>query len=264
VSAAPGRAPVANAGQVERGLASLVEAYRRVARGAERGAIEERDHVTSVATGMPVAAFNPTFVVEAPRDPTLALDRGRDFYARSGVAGEVNAWGDTVHTIADAARDAGFVAGHGIPCLLLAPLVEPPAPVAGLQVRKVHDATALLRFNDVCAEVFGLGRQVLTVLDDPRLLELRGFAFHLGLVDDAPVATAMSCCIDGVALVFNIATLTSHRRRGIGEAMTWRTVRDGLEEGCDIVFLQSSTAGRSLYERMGFRHTIDVQTWTLP
>jgi hypothetical protein len=37
-----------------------------VARVSERGWIEERDHVISVAIGMPVAAFNSTFIVGSP------------------------------------------------------------------------------------------------------------------------------------------------------------------------------------------------------
>jgi len=39
------------------------------------------DHVVSVATGMPVAAFNPSIAVAPPRDPAAALERVRTFYA---------------------------------------------------------------------------------------------------------------------------------------------------------------------------------------
>ena len=255
---------VADAQLVERGLASLMEAFRRVARLSERGAIEEHDNVISIATGMPVPAFNPTFVVRPPRDPARALQRVRDFYTRYGLAGEVNASGDTAHAVAEAAPAAGLVAGHRVPCLLLAPLLATLPTVPGLQVQRVDDAAALLRFNDVCAEVFGLERQVIAVFDDPRVLEMPGSALHLGLVDGTPIATAWSYCVDDVVLLFNIATLDSHRRRGIGEAMTWRALHDGFSQGCDLAFLQSTSVGRPLYERMGFGHAVDLQTWSLP
>jgi ribosomal protein S18 acetylase RimI-like enzyme len=144
--ARPDRSPLRRADpdtrQVARSLASFIEAFRRVARTSDRGWIEERDHVVSVATGMPVAAFNPTFVVAA-------------------------------------------------------------------------------------------------------------------------VGTAMTCCIDGVALIFNVATRPNHRRRGIGEAMTWWAVNHGIEAGCDLAFLQASPDGLPLYERMGFRHVMEMATWSL-
>ena len=90
--------------QVARSLASLVEAFRRVARLSDRGWIEERDHVVSVATGMPLGAFNPTFVLAPPRDPEAAVARIRAFYARAGLADEISASGDAADAIADAAR----------------------------------------------------------------------------------------------------------------------------------------------------------------
>ena len=256
-------ARVVDAQPIVRGLASLIEAFRRVARFSERGAIEEHDHVIAIATGIPVPAFNPTFVVRPPRDPDGAFQRVRDFYTRCGITGEVTAWGDTAQAIADAAASATFVAGHRIPCLLQASLSTTVPTAPDLAIRRVDDAAALLRFNDVCAEVFGLEREVIALFDDPLLLDLPGSTLHVGLVDGAPVATAWSYCIDAVVLLFNVATLASHRRRGIGEAMTWRAIQDGLELGCDLAFLQTSPAGRPLYERMGFRPVVDMQTWSL-
>ncbi len=258
------RATAADARPADRGLASLIEAFRRVARLSEGGAIEEHDNVISIANGMPVPAFNPTIVVRPPRDPAGAMQRVRDFYTRRGLAGEVWAWDDAADAIADTATGAGLVAGHPIPCLLLAPLASKVAMAPDLKVRRVDDAATLLRFNDVCAEVFGLEREVIAALDEPWLLELPGSALHLGFVDGAPVATAWSYAIDGVALVFNVATLDGHRRRGIGEAMTWHALQGGREHGCDVAFLQSSAVGRRLYERMGFGHVVDMQTWSLP
>jgi GNAT superfamily N-acetyltransferase len=246
-----------------RSLAILAEAFRRVARTSASGWVEERDHVVSVATGMPVAAFNPTFVLAPPRDPEAALARVRAFYARAGVAGEISASGGAAAAIADAARSAGFVAGHRVPCMVLAPLVATTPATPGLEVRRVEDAAALRTFNDVCAEAFGLDRPILAVLDDPRLLDVPGFGFHLGLVEGRAVGTAMTCCIDGVALIFNVATHPSHRRRGIGEAMTWSAVDHGIEAGCDLAFLQATPDGRPLYERMGFEHVTEMATWSL-
>ena len=66
-----------------------------------------------------------------------------------------------------------------------------------------------------------------------------------------------------MALIFNVATRPSHRRRGIGEAMTWCAVNHGIDAGCDLAFLQASPDGLPLYERMGFRHATEMATWSL-
>jgi ribosomal protein S18 acetylase RimI-like enzyme len=147
--------------------------------------------------------------------------------------------------------------------MLLAPLVATTPAASDLEIRRVEDAADLTRFNDVCAQVFELDRSALAVLDDPRMLDLPGFAFHLGFLDGLAVGTVMTCCIDGVALVFNVATLPGHRRRGIGEAMTWTAVNHGVEAGCDRAFLQATPDGLPLYERMGFRRAVEMRTWSL-
>jgi GNAT superfamily N-acetyltransferase len=256
-------AAVREARQTERSVECLIEAMRLFARGSERGFIEEHDHVISISTGVPGGAFNPTFVVQRPRDVAGAFERVRDFYERRGLRGEINALGDTARAITDSARAAGLVQGRSVPCHILPLLDVTPPAAAPRQLQRVTDAAALAQYNHLLAHVFGIDAQALAAIAGPWLLEVPGFACHLGHADGLPVATAMSCCVDGVALVFNIATLPSHRRRGIGEAMTWRAVQDGLEEGCDIAFLQASTSGRPLYERMGFRHVVDMETWSL-
>jgi len=65
----------------------------------------------------------------------------------------------------------------------------------------------------------------------------------------------------GVAGVYNVATLESHRRRGIGEAMTWRSVSRGRETGCVVATLQASELGKPVYERMGFRVVAPYKTF---
>jgi predicted acetyltransferase len=71
--------------------------------------------------------------------------------------------------------------------------------------------------------------------------------------------------VDGaVAGVYNVAALPSHRRRGIGEAMTWRSVARGREAGCTVAVLEASEMGRPVYERMGFRVVAPYRTFRRP
>ena len=65
---------------------------------------------------------------------------------------------------------------------------------------------------------------------------------------------------DGVG-IFNIATPPGSRRRGYGAAMTARVIADGLSDGGRWAWLQSSPAGYSIYERLGFRTLESWQSW---
>jgi predicted GNAT family acetyltransferase len=76
-----------------------------------------------------------------------------------------------------------------------------------------------------------------------------------------PVATAMRFSSHRIAGVFNVSTIPEYRRRGIGEAMTWRAAVDGLAEGCIASALQASEMGLPIYQRMGYRQVLTYQVW---
>jgi ribosomal protein S18 acetylase RimI-like enzyme len=77
--------------------------------------------------------------------------------------------------------------------------------------------------------------------------------FYIGYVDGQPVASSALIATDGTAGVWSVGCVPSHRRRGLGEAMTWHAARRGAAMGCDIANLQASEMGKPIYERMGFR-----------
>jgi predicted acetyltransferase len=56
-----------------------------------------------------------------------------------------------------------------------------------------------------------------------------------------------------VAGIYFVSTLAEFRRRGFGEAMTWRAIADARTTGCTLSYLQASRMGRHIYEGMGFR-----------
>nr|WP_269326760.1 GNAT family N-acetyltransferase [Kineosporia mesophila] len=90
------------------------------------------------------------------------------------------------------------------------------------------------------------------------VLGLPGFRGYLARTADGAVGTALSTVKDGALCVFNVAVRPSARGRGIGRALTEAALAQDFTVAC----LQSSTAGRPLYESMGFRaaerwHTLE-------
>jgi len=96
------------------------------------------------------------------------------------------------------------------------------------------------------------------LLDEPDMVH------YVGFVDGAPVATAMRFSSQRVATVANVSTIPAYRRRGIGEAMTWRAALDGRAAGCVASYLQASEMGFPIYQRMGYRHVLTHRGWLSP
>ncbi len=95
-----------------------------------------------------------------------------------------------------------------------------------------------------------------------RILEVPGLfgagdpsAFHVLVARLAGenAATAMAYDRDGDCGVFNVTTIESARRRGLGTALTARHLADAVERGCTTASLQSTPMAERVYAAVGFR-----------
>jgi predicted GNAT family acetyltransferase len=76
---------------------------------------------------------------------------------------------------------------------------------------------------------------------------------YLGWWDGEPVATSALALGAGLATIECVGTIEALRGRGIGTAMTVAPLLEARRHGFRIAALLSSTMGRGLYERLGFR-----------
>ncbi len=89
---------------------------------------------------------------------------------------------------------------------------------------------------------------------------LAGCAVVTAYDADRPVATARVICVDGVAAVYGVGTVASHRRRGLGRALTLAVLHEGLRRGCDLACLNPSQQGYGVYASLGFA---DAPPWRI-
>src|SRR5207244_5011426 len=76
-----------------------------------------------------------------------------------------------------------------------------------------------------------------------------GLRFWVGAADDRPVASAAAYVASGVVGVNFVATLPHERRRGYGEAVTWRATMAAPELPAVLL---ARDAGRPVYARLGY------------
>jgi GNAT superfamily N-acetyltransferase len=152
------------------------------------------------------------------------------------------------------------------------------APPDGLEIVPVVDAGTLQEFLTVveadCLEWSGgvatpIQRRTLDAFarEIPRRLPSEPVPLRwLGRVDGQPVATSRVSVSAGVAGLYAILTLPSHRGQGIGRAMTLAALRAAAGLGYGIGVLQSSDLGYGVYRRLGFRDlfTYDIFLQVMP
>ncbi|HZZ90728.1 MAG TPA: GNAT family N-acetyltransferase [Caulobacteraceae bacterium] len=87
----------------------------------------------------------------------------------------------------------------------------------------------------------------------------------LGMAGGEAVATAeVTLGADGVAGLYNVATVAERRRLGFGAAMTAAAISTAKACGMRRLELQSSDDGLRVYERAGFRRFGDWTEFQLP
>ena len=137
----------------------------------------------------------------------------------------------------------------------LATLPENIALPEDLQIRRVGNEAELEVYCQVLAGVFEMPDFAAEAFYD-FFLSLgfdSPFINYIGLMDDEIVATSSVFWGGGVAGVYNVATLESARRRGIGAAMTGFPLLEARAAGFRIGTLESSESGYPVYRRLGFQ-----------
>lgn len=236
------------------------ETWRRL--GQRTHGITEDDDLLMVETGAIIPTFNPVFVKRVPADAEALVRRAVD----RPVAGTliVNPSVGGIDRLLDAAVACGLTRADPMPGMALATIDRlRPAPEE-LEIREPDSGRDWETYFRVLCERFGIALELVAPLTDPHIYDQPGMRAFLGYAGGEAVATALACETDGIAGVYNIATLPSFRGRGYGAAMSGHAAAWGRDRGAEVAVLQASAMGRPVYERMGFVEVVAYVQLVMP
>jgi GNAT superfamily N-acetyltransferase len=237
------------------------------------GGAEERDDpsVRWTVGGSPIDYHN--CVVHAVLTPDTVDRTIHEFLSRLGLYGVPGTWhlGPSMRP-----TDLGFrLSSYGFGkagsesgmAMDLDLLNVPVAHAPDVTIVPVADRQTLSVWTRALGQGFGEGPReadwVGSIYEQIGLDETAPCRSYLGYWDGRPVATASLFFGSGVAGVYFVSTVPSHRRRGLGTSITLAVLQDARERGYQVGVLCASTAGRSVYQRIGFREfcRFDIYEW---
>jgi hypothetical protein len=207
-------------------------------------------------SGAPMPTLNGAWSIRS--DPgAAAVGALLDQVAASGVAYCVQLRPGAGGPAVAAAR--GMTEIEPVPLMALADPAALPAAqrVPGLAIRVLPAAEAGLHIK-IMAAGFGVPPEAAAALATPEFFALPGIRYYVGEVSGQAVTTCLGLPTGAGLAIFSVATVPDCTRRGYGGAVTARAVADGLADGAQFAWLQSSAAGYGVYQRLGFT---TAETW---
>lgn len=134
---------------------------------------------------------------------------------------------------------------------------EAASPDPTIRIARVRTADDLERFAGLLAANWDPPDQSVLVFyraaADLLLTPDCPIRLYLAWSHEQAVGTAEVTVGGGVAGLYNVATATAHRGRGIGSLLVTRPLMEARMDGIDTGILQAASGAQSLYQRLGFR-----------
>ncbi|MGW5667947.1 GNAT family N-acetyltransferase [Micromonospora sp. NPDC003776] len=198
-------------------------------------------------------------IVTAPDADVAAVGERLDELAATGLPHSVKVRPAAADAVKELLLSRGLSPQDELPLMVRTGAAPPVPSPEGLVVRRlqVGEMTAHMA---MAAAGFEVPEEVMVEVLTDDLLALPGFRAYVGAVADEPVTTGVGMADGDWLGVFNVATPSAHRRRGLGAAITAHILGEGLAAGARAAYLHSSRPGLGVYERLGFR---TVERWLL-
>jgi hypothetical protein len=238
-------------------------AYRRFAEGFPHGRSREDAELLLIDSGSTLTELNVAFVTSPPGDPERTVERAAEFFRERPQHWRLESDESLAPSLSGPATGAGLTQVERRPALTVPiPLVGVPALTSQHVVSPVATTEESKQFADVLAR--GSEFTPPAELFDVPFHRLRPMRCYLAWERETPVACSMLLPDEFFGGIYAVATLPSHRRRGLARSLTVGSLTDALAAGCRASCLQASPMGLPVYLGLGYRRRFDDIVWTSP
>ncbi|MBW8698008.1 Enhanced intracellular survival protein [Streptomyces sp. MBT84] len=172
------------------------------------------------------------------------------------------------------AGTSSALAGHGahefttIPVMVrpLDQAVDPMEPPAGLRIEAVTGQDQLRELVRTYSASMGVAASLESdiVRIESQRRDNADIVRLAAVLEDHVVGTTVVITAHDVAGIFIVHVADTHRRRGIGTALTAAALRVGQDRGMRLAALAASPVGEPLYRRFGFVEVSQYRLFTFP
>ena len=243
---------------------ALAESLRLLVAAIPQGWERQQPGILAAVTGSEAPTLNGVWVhgMDAASGDIADL---LDDVAATGLPHCIQGRPASAARLEELAAARGMSADDDIPLMVFEHPRPPATEVRGdaLIIRELEPEDAALHAVTAAAG-FEAPVEVFLQLITPQVLSVKGVRCYLGEVNGKAVTTGLGATFGAYVAIFNIATPPAHRHNGYGAAVTARAVADGLASGATWSWLQASTSGLAVYERLGFRTVESWRCWVAP
>ncbi len=249
---------------------NLRESFRVLASGRKAGEVRELKGVSIASAGVTFQMFNAAFLA-GPVESDAELEQ-KIMLAALHFQTRGQEW---AYWVCDdwlephvRSRSRKIFAKHGLhhsvdlPGMIAERLLPPRRSLPKLDVRKVCDRATQEEFCSIGSVCFNVPLSWFREVFESNAVWNR-FAGYVAYVGSEPVSTAAIVIDQGIAGVYNVATIPGHQRRGYGEAVMRHALEAAAREhGIERTILQSTRAGLPLYQAMGYHTVTNVAVYS--
>lgn len=245
---------------VERGL---VRSWVRQASWVPGSEVRRLEGITVVLSGVVDQTQQVALVDGAVDDPEASVVAAEVCFERAGWRPAFDLAESAHPDIERLLADRGFRVVTSRPAMLAPTSLPAPAPPDGIALEL---AVSLHRDEIVALQAaafdltLGTARGVVPPMAfaDPTAAIV---VARDDTVPGSPVVGSVTVHLDSPAAVLGAAVAPSHRRRGIGSALTAAALGLAAGHGADVAWLQATPDGEPVYRRLGFTEVARCSVW---